>query len=78
MGVYVSSVCVRQEGSVVDYRRDFVERVSPLDRVPEDILLGAFVNGLKDVIKRELRLLDPVSLEQVMEWAKAWVTILLY
>lgn len=58
-----------QTTTVIEYRRKFIETASPLDRIPEDILLGQFINGLKEEIKTELRLLSPINLEQAMEMA---------
>ena len=61
---------VKQSGSVADYHKEFVEKVIAMGRVPEDIMLGSFVNGLNEWIKRELRLFEPTSLKKAMEWAQ--------
>lgn len=42
---------------------------APLKCIPEEILIGLFLNGLKDEIKAEVRILSPLSLEQAMELA---------
>lgn len=52
-----------------EYRRKFIETAAPLEGVSEDILMGHFINGLKDEIKAKVRVLHPVSLEQAMELA---------
>lgn len=67
--LYEQWLSTTQTTTVDEYRRKFIETVAPLDRVSEEILLGHFVNGLKDEIKAEVRLLNPVNLEQAMELA---------
>lgn len=52
-----------QSGTVVDYRRRFIELLAPIDDVPEEIAKSQYLNGLKDEIRVEVRLLDPVSLD---------------
>lgn len=58
-----------QTTSVMDYRRKFIETAAPLERLPEEIMLGQFLNGLKEDIRAEVRLLNPRSLEQAMKLA---------
>lgn len=58
-----------QTSTVTEYRRKFIETAAPLERLLEDILMGQFLNGLKDDIRAEVRLLNPMSLEQAMELA---------
>ena len=67
--LYEQWLATTQETTVAEYRRRFIETAAPLDRVPESILMGQFLNGLSDVIKAEVRLWNPVSLEQAMEMA---------
>ncbi|XP_021776460.1 uncharacterized protein LOC110740287 [Chenopodium quinoa] len=63
-------LAVQQEGgSVMEYRRRFIDTATPLEDIPESIMLGQFINGLRKDIKEELRLLNPVSLERAMEVA---------
>lgn len=57
-----------QTSTFMDYRK-FIETVAPLDRLPEDIMLGQFLNGLKEDIRAEVRVLNPISLEKAMELA---------
>lgn len=42
---------------------------APLDRVLKSILMGKFINGLKEDVKAELRFLNPATLEQAMDMA---------
>lgn len=72
--VNVGSLCEQwlatvQTIIVVEYRQKFIEMVAPLDDVPENILMSQFINGLKEGIKAELRLLNPLNLEQAIELA---------
>lgn len=67
--LYEQWLATVQTTTVVDYRRKFIETAAPLQRIPEEILLGQFINGLKEEVKVEVRLLNPLSLEQAMEYA---------
>lgn len=58
-----------QTSTVLEHRRKFIETAAPLERVSEDMLLGHFVNGLKEEVRAEVRLMNPVSLEHAMELA---------
>lgn len=58
-----------QTTTVTEYRRKFIETAAPLERLPENIMLGQFLNGLKEDIRSEVRLLNPITLEQAMELA---------
>lgn len=53
----------------MDYRRKFIELLVPLERVPEEIAKGQFLNGLKEEIKVEVRLLGPKNLDNNMDLA---------
>lgn len=53
----------------MDYRRNFIELLAPLERVPEEITKGQFLNGLKEEIKVEVRLLGPKNLDNAMDLA---------
>lgn len=57
----------QQTTSVVAYRRRFIELMAPLMGVPEEIAKGQYINGLKEDIKAELRLLGPRSLDHAMD-----------
>lgn len=54
---------------VLEYRQRFIEIVAPLSDIPEILLMGQFINGLKEDVKVEVRLLKPLTLEQNMEVA---------
>lgn len=62
-------LATKQLTTVLEYRRKFIETAAPLDRIPESMLLGQFLNGLKKDIRAEVRLLSPSNLEQAMEIA---------
>ena len=57
----------RQIGVVGDYRRRFIELLAPLEGVPEEIAMGKFINGLKEEVRAEVRLLGPITLDQAMD-----------
>ena len=59
----------RQVGEVDEYRRRFIELLAPLEGVPEEIAMGQFINGLKEEIRAEIRLLGPITLDHAMELA---------
>ncbi|XP_063944151.1 uncharacterized protein LOC135150826 isoform X1 [Daucus carota subsp. sativus] len=67
--LYEQWLSTTQSTTVKEYRRAFIEKAAPLDRVSEDVLMGHFINGLKDEIKAEVRVLSPLNLEQAMELA---------
>ena len=52
-------LAIRQTGTVAEYRRNFEVSAAPLQEVPEEILEGIFINGLRADIRAELRLLKP-------------------
>lgn len=54
---------------MADYCEQFIALASPLTHIPEDVLLTSFIKGLKPLIRVELRLWDPNTVEVAMEWA---------
>lgn len=67
--LYEQWLSTHQTSTVQEYRRKFIETAAPLERVTEEMLMGQFLNGLKEEIKTEVRLLNPICLEQAMEQA---------
>ena len=61
-------MAVRQRGSVAEYYKEFIEKLSCLGRVPLDISLGIFINGLMGDIRCELKLMNPPNLKKALEW----------
>lgn len=59
----------KQSETVCEYRRKFIELLAPLERIPEEIAKGQFLNGLKEEIKVEVRLLGPKNLDNAMDLA---------
>lgn len=59
----------RQGATVSDYRLKFIELLAPLDNVSEDLSLGQFLNGLREDIRAEVRLLSPLTVDHAMELA---------
>lgn len=67
--LYEQWLATVQTTTVAEYRRMFIETAAPLERISEEILMGQFLNGLKEDVKAEVRMLNPLSLEQAMELA---------
>lgn len=67
--LYEQWLATAQTTTVHEYRRKFIELAAPLERIPENIWMGQFINGLRDEIRAEVRLLSPMNLEQGMEMA---------
>lgn len=63
-------MAVRQLRRVADYAKEFVEKSTPLGNISRDLTLGAFINGLKEDTKCELRLMDPSSLRVAIKLAE--------
>ena len=61
---------LRQKRSVVEYRRQFIARATPLEEVSMICLISKFVSGLWPEIRRELRLLRPIGMGQAMDLAQ--------
>lgn len=61
---------LKQWGSVREHRLCFETLASPLEGMPEALLEGQFINGLKPEIRAELRMLRPNGLDQLMEVAQ--------
>lgn len=60
-------LAVKQETSVHEYRKKFIETASPLLDVPESLMLGHFINGLKEDLRDELRVLSLFSMDDAMD-----------
>lgn len=61
---------VQQEGGVEEYERKFIQfATNPENEPGEDYLLANYIRGLDPRIQVELRLMDPVTMEEAMEWA---------
>ena len=56
-----------QTGTVAEYQRRFIELLAPIDGIPEEIAKGQYIKGLKEEIRIEVRILDPITLDQAME-----------
>ncbi|KAJ1385824.1 Retrotransposon gag domain [Sesbania bispinosa] len=61
---------LKQSSSVEDYREKFELYAGPLKGTDPDYLKGIFLNGLKDVIKAELKLYKVESLPELMDYAQ--------
>lgn len=62
-------VRVKQIGTVEEFRQQFIEKAAPLENIPETILMAHFVNGLREDIRVEVRMMGIYTLEQAMDLA---------
>lgn len=62
-------LAIKQTGTVAEFRRTFIELAAPLEHIPENMLLAHFVNGLKEEIHAEVRMMGLFTLEQAMDLA---------
>lgn len=60
---------MKQTGTVAEFRKKFIEMAAPLEQIPENMLMAHFVNGLKEEIRAEVRMLGLYTLEQAMDLA---------
>ena len=68
--IYEQWMSIEQTGTVAEYRKEFVTRLTYLDLVDEPVMLGAFLHGLREKVKDELSILGPTILDQVISWAE--------
>jgi hypothetical protein len=61
---------LRQTGSVEEFVESFELLSSQVGRLPEEQYLGYFMSGLKPVIRRRVRTLNPANRMQMMRMAK--------
>ncbi|XP_038708231.1 uncharacterized protein LOC120003349 [Tripterygium wilfordii] len=67
---YECLVELRQDGTIAEYREKFEQLSAPLKDISEEMLAGIFVNGLKDVIRVEVKMSPNLSLMDLMELAQ--------
>ena len=58
-----------QEGTVVEYRRRFIELIAPLTGITEEVAMGNFIKGLDPDLRAEVHLHGPRSLDHAMDLA---------
>ncbi|KAL5555888.1 hypothetical protein UlMin_038124 [Ulmus minor] len=63
-------LALRQEGSVADFRNQFEMLAASLPQLLESVFKSTFMNGLREEIRVELRLLRPGDLEASMVTAQ--------
>lgn len=69
------SVCerllaLRQDGTVREYRRQFEMLATHMTDIPDSVLEGSFVNGLKQEIRAEVLMMQPNGLARIMDLAQ--------
>nr|XP_016495663.1 PREDICTED: uncharacterized protein LOC107814725 isoform X3 [Nicotiana tabacum] len=65
--LYEVLIGLQQTGSVAQYREDFELLSAPLKDADDEVLMGIFINGLREEIKAELRLSKLGTLTQIMD-----------
>ena len=61
---------LKQTGSVEEYREQFELYAGPLKCTEPSYLKGIFLNGLKDIIRAELKLYPVETLSELMDYAQ--------
>ena len=54
-------IALKQDGSVREFRRKFIELAAPLDDIPEEMALGTFVNGLNQRFEQSCAFWNPAT-----------------
>ena len=57
-------------GIVAEYKRDFEFMSASITGLPDEVLEGTFVKGLKPEIRAKVRVLKPIGLGPLMELAQ--------
>lgn len=65
--LYEQWLAVGQTTTVEEYRKMFIQHAAHLEGVSKEVLLAAFIKGLEEEVKRELRVLNPRTLEQAVK-----------
>ncbi|KAF4378519.1 hypothetical protein F8388_022340 [Cannabis sativa] len=68
--LYDQFVAVRQEGTVIEFNRQFIRLLAPLENVSPEIQLSTFINGLRPTIRGKLRVQRPRNIDEAMEIAQ--------
>lgn len=66
---YEQLMALRQEGTVSEYRERFEALSAPLENATEEMLRGAFMNGLAEELKCDVKLMQPKNLKELMNYA---------
>uniref|UniRef100_A0A803PCQ5 Ty3/gypsy retrotransposon protein n=1 Tax=Cannabis sativa TaxID=3483 RepID=A0A803PCQ5_CANSA len=65
--LYDQFLTIRQEGTVSEYKKQFIKLLAPLKTVDPVVHLSTFMNGLLPSLKAELRIHRPRNVEEAME-----------
>ena len=61
---------MKQQTTMEDYLEKYETLVSPLRNLPDALMEGAFMNGLKPEVQVEVRMMKPTNLAQMIEAAQ--------
>ena len=67
---YEELIGLRQLSSVADYRHRFELLSAPLKDMSDELLMGAFINGLREEVKAKLILIGPKDLAHASSLAQ--------
>ncbi|XP_024027186.1 uncharacterized protein K02A2.6-like [Morus notabilis] len=63
-------MALRQSGTVAEFRDSFEALAAPMRGIPESVFKGAFLNGLREDIRAEVKLHRLINLQEVMDLAQ--------
>lgn len=63
-------MALRQDNSVTEYRDRFEALAASMRGILEPIFRGAFLNGLREDVRAEVKLHRPINLQEVMDLAQ--------
>lgn len=62
-------MALKQVGPVQEYREQFEAMSAPLENALEEVLRGAFLNGLTKEVRCDVKLMHPKDLKELMNFA---------
>ena len=65
--LYDQFLTIRQEGTVSEYKKQFIKLLAPLRAVDPEVQLSTFMKGLLPSLKAELRIHRPRNVDEAME-----------
>lgn len=58
-----------QTGTIAAYQTEFIEKANPIGKIERSMSMGSYLKGLKDDVRRELRVHGPITLKEAMIWS---------
>lgn len=63
-------MALRQGGTVVEFREEFETLAATMRGIPENVFCEAFLNGLREDIRAEVKMHRPSNLMEAMDLAQ--------